>query len=341
MNILSSLSLPEKRWHPIRQVVRGALSAALCGAALMASSAQAASSYPARPIHLVVPFSAGGGTDILARLFAKSASKTLGESVVVDNIDGAGGIIGALQVARAPADGYMLLFGTPGTVQINPAMKPVHYDPLKDFIAVSQFSDSAMVLVVNTKTPWHSTQDLINAARAKPGTINYGSAGVGSISHLSVAMFDYLAKVNMTHVPYRGTAPALTDLRAGRLQLEIENMPAVLGLIQTGQLRALAVGSAQPSPLLPGVPTLAQSGVPGYDSSSWTGVLAPAKTPPDVVAKLQHAVEVAAHDPDIIKTLKNLGAQPVGGTSDQFRTMLVQGQTLITETVKAAGLAQQ
>ncbi|MBV7483379.1 tripartite tricarboxylate transporter substrate binding protein [Bordetella sp. BOR01] len=315
-----------------------AAAASLC----LATPTQAADSplqFPTHPIHLVVPFSAGGGTDILARLFAKSISQTLGQPVVVDNIAGAGGIIGAQQVARAAADGYTLMFGTPGTVQINPAIKPVQYDPYKDFTPISQFSDSPMVLVVNGQTPWKSVPELIEAARAKPGSINYGSAGIGSISHLSAEMFEFLADVKMTHVPYRGTSQAITDLRAGVLQLEIENMPAVLELIKAGQVRALAVGADQRSPFLPDLPTMEQAGVPGYRSTSWTGLFAPAGTPPAVMERLELAAVAAARDPDILKALQELGTQAIGSRSAAFRSMLESSQPLIDKTVKAAGLA--
>ncbi|MGH8811310.1 MAG: Bug family tripartite tricarboxylate transporter substrate binding protein [Advenella sp.] len=304
-----------------------------------AHSTDSATAFPTHALHLVVPFSAGGGTDILARLFAKSISQSLDQPVVVDNVAGAGGIIGAQQVARATADGYTLMFGTPGTVQINPAIKPVQYDPYKDFIPISQFSDSPMVLVVNKQTPWKTVPELIEAARTKPGSLNYGSAGIGSISHLSAEMFEFLTNIKMTHVPYRGTSQAITDLRAGILQLEIENMPAVLELIKAGQVRALAVGSDQRSPFLPDLPTLDQTGVSGYRSTSWTGLFTPAGTPPLVVERLEHAAVAAARDPDVLKALQDLGAQAVGSDSTAFRTMLKNNQPLIDKTIRAAGLA--
>jgi len=308
--------------------------------AISAHAADSDTSFPSHAIHLIVPFSAGGGTDILARLFAKSIALDLGQPVVVDNVAGAGGIIGAQQLARAPADGYTLMFGTPGTIQINPAIKPVQYDPYKDFAAVSQFSDSPMVLVVNDKTPWKSVSDVVQAARAKPASINFGSAGIGSISHLSAEMFEFLADVKMTHVPYRGTAPAITDLRAGLLQLQVENMPAVYELIKNGQIRALAVGTRQRSSFLPDLPTMEQAGVPGYVSTSWTGLFAPATTPPGVLKRLEQAAIAAAKEPDVLKALQELGAQPVGSDSAAFGTMLKTNQPLIDKTIKAAGLAK-
>jgi tripartite-type tricarboxylate transporter receptor subunit TctC len=314
------------------------VAAALCTASPQAS-AQAADHYPDKPIRLIVPFTAGGGTDVLARLLARSMSQTLGGSVVVENVTGAGGVIGAQQVARANPDGYTLMIGTPGSILVNPIMQPdLGYHPFKDFVAVSQFSDSPVVVTVNKDTPWHSIAELIQAAKDKPGAINYGSAGVGTIAHFSAAMFEYLAHVKMTHVPYRGTSMALTDLRAGRLQVEFENMPGVLPLIKDGQLRALAMGSAQRSSLLPELPTLAESGVPGYESTSWTGIFAPAKTPPAVVARIEHAVMEATRQPDVVKTLHDLGCEPVGSTSKEFLSALERRRELVEKTVKATGM---
>jgi tripartite-type tricarboxylate transporter receptor subunit TctC len=299
----------------------------------------AASTYPNKPIRLVVPFTAGGGTDVLGRLLAKAMSDSLGHQVVVDNVTGAGGTIGAMQVARAAKDGYTLMIGTPGSVQINPAMQPdLRYSPEKDFLPVSQFSDSPIVLVVNRDVPWSSAQGLISAAREKPGTINFGSAGVGSISHFSAELFQLLAKVKMMHVPYRGTSQAVTDLRAGTLQVQFENLPAILPLVKDQQVRALAIGSARRSALLPDLPTLVEAGVQGYESSSWTGLFAPAGTPPAVVARIERAAMEAARDPEVSKILKVLGAEPVGSRSADFRAFLERRLPLVEKTVAAANM---
>ncbi|HYF16531.1 MAG TPA: tripartite tricarboxylate transporter substrate binding protein [Ramlibacter sp.] len=311
----------------------------LGAAAPAAAFAQGAGSFPNKPIRLVVPFAAGGGTDVLARLLAKALSSSLGQQVVVENVTGAGGVVGAQQVARATPDGYTLMIGTPGSILINPAMQPdLRYNADKDFVPVAQFSDSPIILVVNRDTPFRTVADLVAAARDKPGALNFGSAGVGSISHFSTEMFQMLAKVKMTHVPYRGTAPALTDLRAGTLQVQFENLPAIIGLIQEQQVRPLAIGSGRRSSLLPDVPTLIEAGVPGYESSSWTGLFAPAGTPADVLTRLERAVAEAVRDPATQKSLKDLGAEPVGNRSAEFRAFLGQRRPLVEQTVKAAGM---
>ncbi|WP_345251898.1 tripartite tricarboxylate transporter substrate binding protein [Pigmentiphaga soli] len=331
--------------NPLSSHRRNKLALAACAAvALYASAAwpQAqndAAHYPSRPIRLVVPFAAGGGTDVLARLMAKPMGEKLGQPVVVENVTGAGGTIGAVQVARAAGDGYTLIIGTPGSIQVNPAMQPdLRYNPQKDFIPISRFSDSPVVLVVNKDTPYHSVQDLIDDARKRPGAINVGSAGVGSMAHFSAEMFQYLAKVKFTHIPYRGTSQALTDLRSGALQVEFENLPAVLGLVKEGQLRALAMGSASHSSFLPDLPTLAEKGLPEYESTSWTGLFAPASTPPAIVARLEQAAIAAARDPATLAALKELGAEPVGSTSAEFRTFLERRQPLVEAIVKASNM---
>jgi tripartite-type tricarboxylate transporter receptor subunit TctC len=330
--------------HPNSNRRRKLLAMAACAAAVLQAPgawAQAdAGNYPNHAIRLVVPFAAGGGTDVLARLMAKGMGENLGQAVVVENVTGAGGVIGAEQVARAAADGYTLIIGTPGSIQVNPAMQPdLRYNPRKDFVPVSRFSDSPVVVVVNESTPYHSIQDLIDAARAKPGAINFGSAGVGSMAHFSGEMFQYLAKVSMTHVPYRGTSQAMTDLRSGVLQVEFENLPAVLPLIKDKQLRALAMGSSTHSTFLPDLPTLAEKGLPDYESTSWTGLFAPASTPPAVLARLEKAAIAAAHDPKVLASLKELGAEPIGSTSAEFRTFLDRRQPLVEAIVKASKMS--
>jgi tripartite-type tricarboxylate transporter receptor subunit TctC len=312
-------------------------SAGLLAAAL--PSTASAQEFPSKPIRLVVPFAAGGGTDLLARMLAKEMTGSLGQSVVVENVAGAGGSIGAAQVARAPADGYTLMMGTPGTVHINPAMNPnVKYDPDRDFIPIGHFSESPSILVVNVDSPWKTVKDVLDAARSKPGELNYGSAGVGSSTHLNTELFMLLADIKMTHIPYRGTAPAITDLRGGRLQLQLENLPAVLAAVRDNQLRAIAVGSPARSKLLPELPTIAESGVPGYESSSWTGLFAPAGTPAAVVARLEQAVRLAAKNPEVVATLGKMGAEPVGTGSAEFKVFLERNRKLVERTVQAANM---
>lgn len=295
--------------------------------------------YPVKPIRLIVPFAAGGGTDILARMLASAMSSRLEQNIVVENVTGAGGTIGANQVVRSPADGYMLMIGTPSTIHINPAMQSnLRYNAETDFIPVSQFSDSPVVLIVNKDLPFNSVQDLIAACKAKPGSINFGSAGQGSIEHLSSELFNRLAQVKMTHVPYRGTAQSLVDLRSGAIQVLVENLPPVLQLIQTNSVKALGMGSLQRSSFLPDLPTIAESGVPGYESTSWTGLFAPAATPAAIIDKLQRAAIESARDPSVIKAARGLGAETVGSKSDEFRTFLARRRLAINELVKSSGM---
>ena len=310
-------------------------------AGLLSGAARAAApiAYPTKPIRLIVPFVAGGGTDILARMLANAMGTRLGQSFVVDNVAGAGGTIGAVQAARAQADGYTLMAGTPGTIHINPAMQSnLRYSAENDFVPVSQFSDSPMVMVVNKDSPFNSVNDLLAACRAKPGALNFGSAGQGSITHLSSELLCWMAKVKMTHVPYKGTAQSLVDLRSGNIQVIIENLPAVLPLIQGKELKALGMGASKRSSFLPDLPTIAESGVPNYESSSWSGLFAPAATPAAVVEKLQEAAMDAARDANVIKSARLLGAETVGSNSVDFHAYLARRRVSITELIKATGL---
>jgi tripartite-type tricarboxylate transporter receptor subunit TctC len=218
---------------------------------------------------------------------------------------------------------------------MNPNVK---YNVERDFIPVAHFSESPSILVVAVDSPFKTVQDVLSAARAKPGELNYGSAGVGSSTHLNTELFMLLANIKMTHIPYRGTAPAITDMRGGRLQLQLENLPAVQSLVKDKQIRAIAVGSPQRSRLMPELPTIAESGVPGYESSSWTGLFAPAGTPAAVVARLEQSVKLAATNAEVITQLSNMGAEPVGSGSAEFRKFLDRNQKLVVRTVDAANM---
>lgn len=303
------------------------------------AQAEEAVEFPSRPLRLIVPFAAGGGTDVLARLLARAMSPRLGQQVIVENVTGAGGTIGAMQLARAAHDGYTLMIGTPGSILVNPAMlTALKYNPQVDFAPISQFSDSSVVLITNKDAPWASVQDLIAQARAKPGSVNYGSAGQGSIEHLSAELFEAIAKVKMTHVPYRGTSQSLTDLRSGTIQVLFENLPPVLGLIHAKDVKALAVGSKDRSPFLPDLPTLAESGAAGYESTSWTGLFAPAGTPAAVLARLEAVSREAAKDPKVVATVKELGGETVGSSAEEFKVFLDQRRPVIERIVKLAGM---
>jgi tripartite-type tricarboxylate transporter receptor subunit TctC len=296
-----------------------------------------AQDYPSRPIRLIVPFAAGGGTDILARIFAQALTEQLAGTVVVENVGGAGGSIGTGQAAKAAADGYTLLAATP-SITINPHIqKNVPYNLLRDFTPVVQITASPAVLVANKDFPVATVRDLIERARQTPGAISYGSAGIGSFTFLATELFKSLAGVDLTHIPYRGTGPALIDLIAGRIQVQFENAPAVLGQIRNGELKAIALGTAQNSAILPGVPTIAAT-VPGYEASSWLGLLAPAATPRPIVERLNAAINKALADDAIRKRLAALGVERVGGTPEDFGVYLRAKVEETDKVAKAAGL---
>ena len=291
--------------------------------------------YPSRPVRFIVPFAAGGGTDTLSRIFGQVLSEQLKGTVVVENVGGAGGSIGTGQGAKAVPDGYTILSATP-SIAINPHIqKNVPYNVLRDFAPVVQITTSPAVLIVNKDMPVKSVGDLIALARAKPGAISYGSAGIGSFNFLAAELFKAMAGVDITHIPYRGTGPALIDLLAGRIQVQFENAPAVLGQIRSGELKAIAVGTRKSSAVLPGLPAIAAT-VPGYESSSWLGILAPIATPRPVIDRLNAAVNKALDDPAIRKRLADLGVERVGGTPEDFAAYL---RAKVEETDKVANAA--
>ena len=290
-----------------------------------------AQSYPSRPVRLVVPFPAGGTTDILARAMAEKLSGALGQQFVVDNRPGAGGNIGSDIVAKSPPDGYTLLMGTVGTHAINPSLYPkMPYDHVKDFVPVVLVAGVPNVLVVNPTVPAKTVAELIALAKEKPGTINFASSGNGTSIHLSGELFKLLAGVQIAHVPYKGSAPALTDLIGGQVQIMFDNLPSALPHIKGGKLRALAVTSSKRAPALPDLPTIAESGVAGFEASSWFGILAPAATPRDIVQRINAEANKALHAPDMREKLLAQGAEAVGNSPEFF------ADTIRTETVKWA-----
>ena len=293
--------------------------------------------YPSRPVRFIVPFAAGGGTDTLSRIFGQVLSEQLKGTVVVENVGGAGGSIGTGQGAKAVPDGYTILSATP-SIAINPHIqKNVPYNVLRDFAPVVQITTSPAVLIVNKDMPVKSVGDLIALARAKPGAISYGSAGIGSFNFLAAELFKAMAGVDITHIPYRGTGPALIDLLAGRIQVQFENAPAVLGQIRSGELKAIAVGTRKSSAVLPGLPAIAAT-VPGYESSSWLGILAPVATPRPVIERLNAAINKGLEDPAISKRLADLGVERVGGTPEEFAAYLRAKVEETDKVAKAAGL---
>jgi tripartite-type tricarboxylate transporter receptor subunit TctC len=308
-----SFDAPLKR----RMVLAAAAAAVALSLAPLAAQAQAA--FPTKTITIIVPFAAGGTTDILARVVGQYMSKDLGQPVVVDNRAGAGGNIGAQIVAHAAPDGYTILMGTVGTHAINQSLyKKMAFDPIKDFAPLTRVAMVPNLLVANPSQPFKNVKEMIAYAKANPGKVTFGSSGSGSSIHLSGELFNQMAGVDMQHIAYRGSAPAVTDLLGGQIAVMFDNMPSAIGHVKHGRLRALAVTTPKRSPALPDVPTIAEAGLPGYSTASWFGLLAPANTPAPVVAKLNAAILKALADPGVKAKLAEQGAEPLGEKPEQF-----------------------
>jgi tripartite-type tricarboxylate transporter receptor subunit TctC len=290
-----------------------------CVLALLAAFPATAADYPVKPIRLIVPFAAGGGNDAVARTIAQRLSAGLGQQVVVDNRAGAGGVVGAELAAKSAPDGYTLFLGGVGSHAINPSVhRNLAYDPVKDFAPVSLIASAPLILVVNPSVPANSLQEFIALAKASPHAINYASNGNGSSSHLAAVMFESMTGTRMTHVPYKGLAPALVDLLAGQVQAMFSSVVAILPHVQAGKLRALAVSGEKRLALIPGVPTVAEAAAPGYQAGSWYGILAPAGTAPEIVRKLNGEIVKAIEQPDVKKAFALEGAEPIGSSPQEF-----------------------
>ena len=307
-------------------------------AALAAAPLAAWAAFPDKPLRMVVPFPAGGAADLMARGLAQHLGEQLGQQVVIDNRGGAGGTVACEIVARAPADGYTLLFGTMGTQAINPALYPkLRYDPLKDFAPIALTHITPRVLVVGPSVKARTVAELLALARSKPGQLTYGSAGNGSSSHLSGALFESLAGVDLVHVPYKGSAPLLTDLLAGRVDATFDSFTVYEEHIKSGRVQALAVTSRNRMAALPQVPTLAESGLPGYEVSNWLGLLAPAGTSKEVVTALHGAVSRAMADAGMKRQLTALGIEPAASTPEEFGALVRSEIPKWARIVKASG----
>ena len=275
--------------------------------------------YPNKPVRIVVPFAPGGSTDVVARLLAERLQAEFKQPFVVDNRAGAGGNIGADAVAKAPADGYTLLMGTTGVLSINSHLyKNMSYDPQKDFTPVSYTSLITNILVVPAELPVRSVAELVALAKSKPGALSFASSGAGSSTHLSGELFKAMAGVYILHIPYRGSAQALTDVVSGQVNMLFDNAPSSIGFVQQGKLRALAVTSSKRLPNLPDVPTMDEAGIKGYESLSWSGIMAPAATPRPIITKLNQAIDRILKSDDIRRRLAGLGVEPVGGPPEVF-----------------------
>lgn len=309
-------------------------------AAILASvaTAQAQSDYPTRPVRIIVPSAPGGGTDIAARLLAQELTKSLGESFIVENRPGAGQMIGISFVAQAEGDGYTLLM-TASTLAINPAMyKKVSYDVFRDFAPISEVVALPNILVVNAALPTQSVQEFIALAKQKPGQLTYASAGIGTSPHMSMELFKSMAGVDILHVPYKGTTPGLTDLLAGTVNAMMVNVLTATPHIRSGKLRALGVTGTKRLPDMPDVPTIDEAGVPGYEAINWYGLLAPAKTPPNVVQRLHAEVVKALNLPEIKKHIASDGAVPVGNSPQEFTQRIRTDMDKWAATARAAGI---
>jgi len=283
------------------------------------SFAAHAQGYPVRPVRIVVPFPAGGNADILARVLAQKLGELLGQSVVVDNRAGASGIIGTEAVAKSAADGYTLLMGTTGTHTTNPAVfAKLPYDPVKDFAPISNFADSPFLLVVHPSVPARSLAELIALARARPGQLHYASFGAGSSAHLTGEMLRSMAKIDIVHVPYKGGPPALSDVLGGHVPMMFNSLPAVLPQMKAGRLRALAITSLKRSGGATEIPTFGEAGLANFEAGSWYGVIAPAGTSREIIARLHGEVVRILAMNDIRQRLAAEGADPIGNTPDQF-----------------------
>ena len=324
--------------HVTRTTRRAVLSAIALAAAATLPLGAAAPHYPTKPITIVVPFAAGGTTDILARLVGQHLSTELGQPVVVENKAGAGGNIGAAFAAKAAADGHTLFMGTVGTHAINAALyKKLPYDPIKDFAPLTRVAMVPNLLVAHPSQPFKTVQEMIAYAKANPGKINFGSPGNGASPHLSGELFKSMTKVDMVHVPYKGSAPAVSDLLGGQISIMFDNLPSVIPHVRGGKLRAIAISTAKRSADLPDVPTIAEAGVPGYEATSWFGLFAPAATPAPVLAKISTALGKVLANAEVKKKIDDQGGEPANETPAEFADFIQKESLKWGKVVKESG----
>jgi tripartite-type tricarboxylate transporter receptor subunit TctC len=315
----------------------GRVALALASCVLFAATT-AAQHYPERVVRIVNPFPPGGSVDVLARILAQRLSENLGQQFIIENRTGGGGNVGAEAVAKSDPDGYTLLFTAPGPLVVNQTLYgKLPFDPMKDFAPVALFAVAPIVLMVNPDIPAKNVQELIAYARQRPGQINFGSAGNGSTPHLNGELFKTMAHIDIVHVPYRGTGPAMNDLIGGHIQMFFDLLPASLPQIQSGKVRALANAGATRPPALPDLPTVAEQGLPGFDSTSWVGLVAPARTPAAVLAKLTAEVEKVTTSPDIVARIHELGSFPGTAFGRDFARFMDAETAKWAAVVRASG----
>ena len=320
-----------------RRVAFALAAACLCAGGAVAAGA--AEKYPARPVRFVIPFPPGGGNDILGRAFAERLGERFGQQWVVDNRGGASSIIGAEIVARSAADGYTLMLGTNSTLAVVPNVKiRIPFDPIKDYEPISLMSSSPYLLVVNPGFPARTVKDLVGMARARPGELNFASPGHGTSNHLSFELFKLVAGVDITHVPYKGTAAMINDLLGGRISVMLVSTASVRPHVLSGKLRALGISTAQRSPAIPDVAPIAESGVPGFNTASWVGLIGPRGLPPAVVAQLNKAIADVIQGGDLRERLASQGFMPEASTPRQFAAHIRSELERFRKVVKAAGI---
>jgi tripartite-type tricarboxylate transporter receptor subunit TctC len=298
----------------------------------------AAQDYPNRPITLVVPYAAGGGNDVMARIVGEKMSKTLGQQVVIENRPGAGGAVATRAVAKAAPDGYTLVIGGTGSLAVNPSLYAnAGYDPRKDFAPVGLIGTSAMIVLVHPSVPAKSVAELIALAKKDAGKLNYASAGVGSGIHLAAELFATMAGVKLTHIPYKGTGPALADLVGGHVSIYFSSLPSAIGIAKEGKVRALAVTGPKRSDIFPDLPTVAEAALPGFEAVLRYGIVAPAGTPRPVVDKLNAALRAALADPDTKARMARDGTEPVPSSPEQYAADIDREETKWSEVVRKSG----
>jgi len=323
----------------LKRLIGLTLALFLAPASVLCGGNAVAQGYPSKAIRFVVPYPPGGSVDIAARAVAQKLTEAWGQPVVVDNRAGAGGNIGADLVAKSPADGYTLLMGAVATHAINPTLyAKIPYDPVKDFTPVALVVQVPNILVVNPAIPAKSVKELIELARSNPGTLNFGSGSTGSTGHLAGELFNTMAGVKMVHIPYKGAAPAMADLLSGQVQLMFDNLANALPNVRAGRLRALAVTTLARSPAVPELPTIAESGLPGFDLTTWFGIMVPAGTPPGIVAGLNAEIVRALDTKDMRERLEKMGAvPPANNTPERFAAFIRVEAAKYAKVVKESG----
>jgi len=306
---------------------------------ILLTASLACAQYPGKPVRLVVPFPAGGPTDIVGRTISQKLRESLGQPVIVDNRAGAGGVIGTEFVAKSPPDGYTILLGTIGGLAVAMSLYPNRgYDTLRDFQAVAQAVTVTNILVVHPSLPARTVKELLSLARARPGTLNYASSGSGTVTHLAGELLNTMAHVKIVHIPFKGGAPALTALMSGEVEMNFENSLIVVPHIKAGRVRAIAVTGAQRSKLMPDLPTIAEGGLPGYNASGWYGFVLPAAVPKEIVSRLANDFNRILRMPDVVERLSGQGAEPVINTPEQFTAFIRTEIDKWTRLVKTANM---